>query len=181
MEVKKLRYYSGMTQKDFSSRYRIPMKTLQNWESGTDAPSARKCPQYVSFLLEKAVMEDFPVVRNLITANIDDRHFAALRIAKDRIAKSSLSKYVKDVILYGSTARGQAEHSSDVDLLMVLDDKIKDNKKYNDAIVYLKGNISTDDYSLPEADLHVVFDETWKNSNSAYFYNVKKEGFSIWT
>lgn len=180
MEIKKLRHLSGLTQKEFSARYKIPMKTLQNWETGSGLPSARKCPQYVSFLLEKAVMADFPVVKNLIAANIDNRHFSTLEYAMERISKSSLSKYVKDVVLYGSTARGDAKPSSDVDLLLVLDDKIKNYKRYNDVITYLKGNISTDDYSLPEADLHVVYDETWKNNFNAYFFNVRKEGFSIW-
>lgn len=180
MDVRQLRYLSGMTQKEFSTRYKIPLKTLQNWETDSEMPSSRKCPQYVLFLLEKAVMADFPVVKNLIKANIDDRHLTALKYAKTRIAKSPLSKYVKDVILYGSTARGQAEFLSDVDLLMVLDDKIKSYKRYDDVIKCLKGNISTDDYSLPEADLHVVFNESWENNNSAYFYNIRKEGFSIW-
>ena len=125
-------------------------------------------------------MADFPVVENLIIANIDDRHLRALKYAKAKIIRSSLSKYVKDVILYGSTARGQAGFSSDVDILMILDEKIRKYKRYNDAIRYLKGNISTDDYSLPEADLHVVFEDTWKNDNSAYLSNVRNEGFSIW-
>lgn len=40
--------------------------------------------------------------------------------------------------------------------------------------------IERHDYHLPEADLHVVFDGTWKNNDNAYFSNVKKEGFSIW-
>lgn len=180
MEIKQLRYLSGLTQKEFSEKYMIPMKTLQNWESCSETASARKCPKYVSYLLEKAVKTDFPAVENYIAANVDDRHFKVLKYAKEKIAKSPLAKHVKDVILYGSTARGQAKPSSDIDLLMVLDDKIKDVKKYNDAIVYLKGNISTDDYSLPEADLHVVFEGTWKDNNNAYFSNVKKEGFSIW-
>ena len=180
MEVRKLRQLSEMTQKEFSSKYRIPLKTLQNWETGSGLPSARKCPQYVCFLLKKAVMSDFPVAENLIKAGIDERHLKALDYARNIIRKSSLSKYVKDVVLYGSTARGEAQPSSDVDLLMVLDDKIKDCKRFKDVITYLKGNISSEDYSLPEADLHVVFDGNWKENNDAYFSNIKREGFSVW-
>ena len=97
-----------------------------------------------------------------------------------KIRKSPLSRYVKDVVLYGSTARGQSKHSSDVDMLMVLDSSVKNYRKYNDWITYLKGNISSDDYRLPEADLHVAFDEKWKERGNAYFSNIKKEGFSIW-
>ena len=180
MEIKQLRHISGLTQKEFSGRYKIPLKTLQNWETENDVPSARKCPMYVNYLLEKAIMADFPVARNLIEANIDERHLTAIEHAKSKIRKSPLSKYVKDVVLYGSTARGQSKHSSDVDLLMVLDKRIKNFKKCNDWIIYLKGNISSDDFTLPEADLHVVFDEKWWEQNDAYFSNIKKEGFSIW-
>ena len=180
MDIKRLRQTTGLNQKEFSERYRIPLRTLQNWETDSDLPSARTCPQYVEFLLAKAVMSDFPVARNLLEANIDDRHLATIEQAIATIRKSPLAKYVKDVVLYGSTARGQSKHSSDVDMLMVLDGCVKNYKKYNDWITYLKGNISSDDYRLPEADLHVAFDEKWKESGNAFFSNIKKEGFSIW-
>ena len=180
MEVKQLRQTSGLTQKEFCTRYQIPLKTLQNWETDSDSPSARKCPPYVVLLLAKAVMADFSVARNLLESNIDERHLATIEQAKSKIRKSPLSKHVKDVLLYGSTARGQSKHSSDVDILMILDNRIKNYKRTNDLISYLKGNISSDDYTLPEVDLHVVFDEKWKEANDAYFSNVKKEGFSIW-
>ena len=180
MEIKLLRQTSGLTQREFSERYRIPMKTLQNWEADESPPSARKCPEYVVYLLQKAVMDDFPIAKNLLEANIDERHLAAIEHARAKILKSPLAKYVKDVVLYGSTARGQAKPSSDVDMLMVLDKTIKNYKKYQAWLTYLKGNISSDDYTMPEADLHVVFDENWDDNNEAYFMNIKKEGFSIW-
>ena len=179
MEIKQLRQTSGLTQKEFCTRYQIPLKTLQNWETDS-VTSSRKCPPYVALLLAKAVMSDFPVARNLLEANIDERHLATIEQAKSKIRKSPLSKHVKDVRLYGSTARGQSKHSSDVDILMILDNRIKNYKRTNDWISYLKGNISSDDYTLPEVDLHIVFDEKWKEANDAYFSNIKKEGFSIW-
>ena len=180
MDIKRIRHSAGLTQKEFSTRYMIPLKTLQNWEADDNLPSARKCPPYVSFLLEKAIMTDFPKARYLLEANIDLPHLTAIEQAKNKIQKSPLSKYVKDVVLYGSTARGQTRPSSDVDILLVLDEGVKNHRKYNDWITYLKGNISSDDYTLPEADLHVVFDENWNSRNNAYFSNIKKEGFSIW-
>ena len=180
MEIKHLRHASGLTQKEFSERYRLPLKTLQNWETENDVPSARKCPSYVNYLLEKAIMADFPVVRNLIESNVDERHLTTIEHAKSKIRKSPLSKYVKDVILYGSTARGQSRYSSDVDMLVVLDNRIKNHKRYNDWITYLRGNITPDDFTLPEADLHVVFDEKWREKDDAFFSNINKEGFSIW-
>ena len=38
---------------EFSSQYNIPVRTLENWESGKSS-----CPEYVRQLLEKAVRED---------------------------------------------------------------------------------------------------------------------------
>ena len=180
MEVKTLRQITGLTQREFSTRYQIPLKTLQNWESDADCPSARKCPQYVIFLLEKAVMADFKVARNLLGANIDERHLMAIEEAKIKIRKSPLARYVRDVMLYGSTARGTARHSSDIDILMILDDDVKDNKSAHEWITYLKGNISSEDFTLPETDLHVAYESKWKEKNDAFFSNIKKEGFSIW-
>lgn len=181
MEIKRLRLSSGLTQKEFSTRYQIPLKTLQNWETDNSSPSARTCPLYVVSLLSRAVMEDFPIARNLLEADVDMPHLIAIGQAKDKILKSPLSGYVKDVVLYGSTARGKAKPTSDVDILLVLDERIKKNSRYNDWITYLKGNISSDDYTIPEADLHVVFDENWRDNKDAYFSNIKKEGFSIWS
>ena len=180
MEVKTLRQMTGLTQKEFCARYQIPLKTLQNWEADESLPSARKCPQYVVFLLEKAVRTDFKVARNMLDANIDERHLMAIEEAKIKIRKSPLAKYVRDVMLYGSTARGKARHNSDIDLLMILDNDLKKNRKAHEWITYLKGNISSEDFTLPETDLHVVYEEKWKEKNDAFFSNIKKEGFSIW-
>ena len=180
MDVKQIRLVTGLTQKEFSSKYEIPMKTLQNWEAVKDSPSHRVCPQYIEMLLEKAVRTDFPEKARMLDANIDENHLKTIRQAKARIRKSPLSNYVKDVYLYGSTARGKARPTSDIDLLMILDENVKLKARYNDWITYLKGNISSDDYNMPETDLHVAFGDSWKQSNDAYFSNVREEGFSIW-
>lgn len=180
MNVKQIRQAAGLTQKEFSQRYSIPLKTLQNWESNQNLPSYRACPQYVLLLLERVVKTDFPFSERLIDAGIDELHLKALRIAINRIKKSPLSAYVLDVFLYGSTARGVFRAKSDLDILLVLDEEVKKKKKYNEWITYLKGNISSDDFNMPEADLHVVFGENWKEKADVYFSNIKEEGFSIW-
>lgn len=52
--IKALRRSTGLTQKNFSSRYGIPMRTYQAWETGEATP-----PEYVVKLLSRAVAEDF--------------------------------------------------------------------------------------------------------------------------
>ena len=51
MTIKEARYLSGLTQKEVSVLLEIPLRTLENWESGVRAP-----PVYVEKLIvEKLV------------------------------------------------------------------------------------------------------------------------------
>lgn len=52
--IKEIREYSGLSQKKFAGKYGIPVRSIENWESG-----ARKCPEYLTSLLERAAVEDF--------------------------------------------------------------------------------------------------------------------------
>ncbi len=51
---KEIRALTGLSQKKFGDLYRIPLRTIQNWEQGTN-----EAPEYVLLLLERAVTEDF--------------------------------------------------------------------------------------------------------------------------
>ena len=52
--IKKLRELTGLSQQAFSEKYKIPKRTIENWEGGK-----RNQPEYVILLLERAVKEDF--------------------------------------------------------------------------------------------------------------------------
>lgn len=54
MEIKEMRRVLGDTQRQFAERYKIPLRTLQDWESGK-----RNCPSYMELLLERAVERDY--------------------------------------------------------------------------------------------------------------------------
>lgn len=53
MTIKELRKASGMTQTAFGEYFGIPMRTIQNWESGTS-----ECPRYLSDLVEFKLKSD---------------------------------------------------------------------------------------------------------------------------
>ena len=53
MELKEMRKLLGLSQSAFGKRYNIPVRTIQDWESGR-----RKAPIFVLELLERAVVED---------------------------------------------------------------------------------------------------------------------------
>lgn len=54
LDLHEIRALSGLTQQAFSEKYKIPKRTIENWEGGKRNP-----PEYVILLLERAVKEDF--------------------------------------------------------------------------------------------------------------------------
>ncbi len=75
MTIKEIRALTGLIQKEFSQKYKIPLHTLTNWEQGI-----RKCPQYLIDLLEFKVKEDLKM------ANISPEEFyqKMLKIKEDK-------------------------------------------------------------------------------------------------
>ena len=53
MELKEMRKLLGLSQASFGDRYNIPVRTIQDWESGR-----RKAHIYVLELLDRVVIED---------------------------------------------------------------------------------------------------------------------------
>lgn len=187
--IKEIRQITKLSQKEFGKKYKIPLKTIQNWESDTDKTSSRRCPQYVLYLLAKTITGEYSnyqlndKIDNLMIQgklNLEQRRESALRYALEQISTSPLLPYVDDVILYGSTARNETTKNSDIDLLLVLNPSVKNEAEYSSWIVRIKGNISTDDIKDPETDLHIAFGDTWKYDTKAFQRNIQEEGFSIW-
>lgn len=58
-DIKQLISLSKLSKLQFAKRYKIPYKTLCNWALDPDKKEYRKCPEYVLYLLEKAVKQDF--------------------------------------------------------------------------------------------------------------------------
>lgn len=53
MTTKEMRELLKISRAEFSRRYNIPVRTLEDWESEKRTP-----PEYVMSLLERAVLED---------------------------------------------------------------------------------------------------------------------------
>ena len=58
MTIKEMRTLLGVSRAEFSRRYKIPIRTLESWESGD-----RKPPAYVVELLGRAVKSDIDEMR----------------------------------------------------------------------------------------------------------------------
>ncbi|MEA2075012.1 MAG: nucleotidyltransferase domain-containing protein [Euryarchaeota archaeon] len=80
---------------------------------------------------------------------------------------------LKEVILYGSWARGDATDESDIDLLIVLEGKIVPSAEIDRMIdiiteINLKHDVLLSVYPISEQDYSVI--------NSPLLINVRKEG-----
>ena len=184
--LKQLRKICKLSQKSFGDFYDIPLKTIQNWEADTSTKSSRSCPKYVEYLLMRSVLDDFhdEYIDYLIAKiseriHVEDKFTEAIRYALNVIEDFKLNKYIDDVILYGSVSRNENKTSSDVDILVQFDERIKEVENYSIEINRLRGLITSSDINLPENDLHIVYGDDWKQNDEAYFLNIRKEGISL--
>ena len=68
MDIHELRLKLGDTQSEFASRYGIPFRTVQNWETGQ-----RKPPEYVIRLLKYRIEEDLVNRKTVCLPKFDSR------------------------------------------------------------------------------------------------------------
>lgn len=61
MTVLELRKMLGDSRQEFSDRYGIPFRTVQNWELGSRTP-----PDYIVALLERVVKEDAAEIKDRV-------------------------------------------------------------------------------------------------------------------
>ena len=84
-------------------------------------------------------------------------------------------KKLKNIILYGSWARGDATDESDIDLLIVLEGKVTPGKEIDKMIniiteINLKHGVLISVYPISEEDYSTV--------NSPLLINVRREGIT---
>lgn len=92
MSIRDLRKLLGDTQNEFSERYNIPFRTIQNWESGV-----RKPPEYIIDLLKQRINGDL-INKKAVSLPEYDPHKKNLPKRSDYVGASSWLKAVKDCL-----------------------------------------------------------------------------------
>lgn len=92
MSIRDLRKLLGDTQSEFSERYNIPFRTIQNWESGV-----RKPPEYIMDLLKQRINGDL-INKKAVSLPEYDPHKKNLPKRSDYVGAFSWLKAVKDCL-----------------------------------------------------------------------------------
>ena len=92
MSIRDLRKLLGDTQSEFSERYNIPFRTIQNWESGV-----RKPPEYIIDLLKQRINGDL-INKKAVSLPEYDPHKKNLPKRSDYVGAFSWLKAVKDCL-----------------------------------------------------------------------------------
>lgn len=109
------------------------------------------------------------------------RHQEAAQYALEQIKQSKVFPYVKALILYGSCAKKQEQWNSDVDLFLLLDPDMRNQEEMHRNLRLLRSDVTTDDISMPEVDLHVAYLDDWNMQVKNRFYqNIREDGITLW-
>lgn len=92
MNIREMRTRLGDTQSEFAMRYKIPFRTIQNWETGV-----RKPPEYMINLLEQRIKEDLVNRKTIVLPKYDPQK-RDLPKRSDYVGAISWLKAVRDCI-----------------------------------------------------------------------------------
>src|SRR5690554_2992048 len=113
--IKEARAEYGLTQKELSEITDIPLRTIENWESGKRTPSPWVEKMVYSYL------KQYPKNQNGIVT--ETKSIYEVNQIKDALLPLTIKYDLNKIILYGSYAKGKQEPLSDIDL--VVDGNIK--------------------------------------------------------
>jgi predicted nucleotidyltransferase len=91
-------------------------------------------------------------------------------------AEKLYGKWLRDIILYGSYARGRATQDSDIDIAIVLEGDVKASKEI-DRLIDIITDINLNYGVL--LSVYPVSEKNFNSLNSPWLLNIRKEGIPI--
>jgi len=89
------------------------------------------------------------------------------------------SSHLRRIVIFGSRARGQVSEDSDLDLLVLVDEKTPEIEKELEDIAY---DVMWDNDFKPIISLKVFSDLQYKNAlnkDLSYYRNIEREGITL--
>lgn len=93
---------------------------------------------------------------------------------------SLLKKDLRQVILYGSCARGDYNDDSDIDVAILTNCNRTDSKKYTKPLADLSADIAIDTYAIVNFACIPADEFESKKNKYLYFSNINRDGVSIY-
>lgn len=165
-----------------NNQKRIALNWLKDDYEKRIAPAIKRSGKPISAFIKEAVEEK--LVRDAL---VEDNSKYNLEYTLDKIKKiiireipNALKEDCREIIMYGSCARGDFNNDSDVDIAILTDCDRETVKKYDSKIDAIATSIGMDTMAivnfvcLPQTE----FEE--KNSWYPYFMNIKKEGIVLY-
>ena len=115
MILKEARAEYGLTQKELSEVTEIPLRTIENWESGKRVPSPWVEKMVYSYL------KQYPKNKHGIIT--ETKGIYEVEQIKEAVLPLTFKYDIKKIILFGSYTKGNQEPLSDIDL--VVDGNVK--------------------------------------------------------
>jgi predicted nucleotidyltransferase len=109
-KIKETRAEYKVTQKELSEITEIPLRTIENWESGKRTPSP-----WVEKLIDSHLKQYPKNKRGIITSR---KNTYTIEQIKAALLPLTLKYEIDKLVLFGSYARGNADSLSDIDLVV---------------------------------------------------------------
>ncbi|MDN3511258.1 MAG: nucleotidyltransferase domain-containing protein [Candidatus Jettenia sp. CY-1] len=109
---------------------------------------------------------------------MDEKDRALILEFKGRIPPS-LKKHLKRLIVFGSRVKGEASEDSDLDILVLVDEKTPEIEKKLEDVVY---QVMWDHDFKPIVSLKVFAESQFNNAANkgfSFYQHVEKEGISL--
>jgi predicted nucleotidyltransferase len=109
-KIKETRAEYKVTQKELSEITEIPLRTIENWESGIRTPSP-----WVEKLIDSYLKQYPKNERGIITSR---KNTYTIEQIKEALLPLTLKYEIDKLVLFGSYAMGNADSLSDIDLVV---------------------------------------------------------------
>lgn len=103
------------------------------------------------------------------------RHLKAMQSALQFLTKEPYQKYIEEVYLYGSCAKGNQKYDSDVDLFVICNQQFTQEigRKMRLAVMH-------EDEKAPEVELKFTQNPLWMQAQDPFTKNIRMDGILLW-